>query len=266
MKSLSRFVPVLCVFVGTLVPFLTQSNGSKDDEWVSLFDGKSLDGWTPKIKGYDYGVNYADTFRVKDGAISVSYDKYEDSKFGGKFGHLFYKVPYSHYRFKMEYRFLGDQLSDGPGWATRNSGVMIHGQVGKSMGKEQDFPVSIEVQLLGGLGNGDRPTANLCTPGTNVWYQDKLWTQHCTNSSSKTYHGDEWVEVEIEIHGNDRIVHFVNGEKVLEYSRPQLDPNDADAKNLIHGDNLMLESGSISLQSESHPVEFRNIKIKELSH
>ena len=263
MKFSGMLMPALAIFGGALLPAL-ESHFLDQGEWETIFDGKTLNGWTAKVKGYDYGVNYADTFRVKDGVIQVGYEGYEDGKFAGKFGHLFYKLPYSHYKFRMEYRFLGNQLSDGPGWATRNSGVMIHGQRGDSMGKEQDFPVSIEVQLLGGLGNGDRPTANLCTPGTNVFYQDKLWTQHCTNSSSKTYNGDDWVKVEIEVHGNDKIVHYVEGEKVLEYSHPQFDPQDVDAKKLIIGEKLMIEEGSISLQSESHPVEFRNIQIQEL--
>lgn len=236
----------------------------QESDWVELFNGKDLTGWTPKITGYVYGENYADTFRVEDGVIKVRYDKYEDQKFSGKFGHLFYKNPYSNYEFEMEYRFVGEQLSDGPGWAHRNSGVMIHGQTGDSMRKDQDFPVSIEVQLLGGTGSGERQTGNLCTPGTNVVMDDKLVTQHCINSSSKTFHGDQWVKIGIEVHGNGKIVHKINGEKVFEYEKAQLDPNDADGKTLVKDGELMLSGGTISLQSESHPVEFRNVRLREL--
>ncbi len=153
-------------------------------QWVSLFDGKTLNGWTPKIKGYAFGENFNDTFRVEDGVIRVSYDKYGDFK--GEFGHLFYKSPFSKYRLRIEYRFVGEQVKKGPAWAFRNSGVMIHCQDPATMRKEQEFPVSIEVQFLGGPAKGERPTGNLCTPGTNVVRDGKLVTQHCTNSTSKT--------------------------------------------------------------------------------
>ena len=94
----------------------------------------------------------------------------------------------------------------------------------------------------------------MCTPGTNFVQNDKLITPHCNNSSSKTYHGDQWVTVEVEVHGNKLIRHRVNGELVFEYEQPQLDPNDGDAKTLIKDGKLLLDGGSISLQAESHPV------------
>jgi hypothetical protein len=232
------------------------------DEWVQLFNGKDLTGWTPKIRGYDLGENFANTFRVENGAICVSYDGYD--KFDNRFGHLFYKTPYSNYVLRVEYRFVGQQAPGGAGWALRNSGVMIHGQDPASMRKDQDFPVSIEVQLLGGDGKSPRTTMNLCTPGTHVVMGGKLFTPHCTNSKSKTYHGEPWVQAEIEVHSNKKIIHRVDGETVLEYEYPQLDPGDADAKKLIKDGNVMLFGGSISLQSESHPVQFRKVEIKLL--
>lgn len=233
-------------------------------EWVPLFNGKNLDGWTPKITGYELGDNYADTFRVADGVIQVRYDKYKDGEFGGKFGHLFYKDKFSHYRLKVEYRFVGEQCKGGPGWATRNSGVMLHCQDPKTMRKDQEFPVSIEAQFLGGLGKGNRTTNNLCSPGTNVVKDGKLFTPHCTNSKSKTINGDDWVTAEIEVNGSGTVKHFVNGDLVLEYEKPQLDEKDADAKKLIKDGKLLLEEGYISLQAESHPCEFRKVEIKIL--
>jgi hypothetical protein len=235
------------------------------EEWVSLFNGENLEGWTPKIRGYEVGDNWGDTFRVEDGVLKVAYDKYDDG-FNGRFGHLFYEKPFSNYRFRVEYRFVGEQVEGGAGWAWRNSGVMIHGQSPETMRKDQEFPVSIEVQLLGGQDEGERHTANLCTPGTNVVMEEKLIRRHCTDSVSKTFPGDVWVTAEIEVKG-DTITHFVNGEAVLQYSAPQLDDHDADAQRLMeeHGAELMLKGGTISLQSESHPVEFRKVEIMELS-
>jgi hypothetical protein len=233
-------------------------------EWIQLFNGKDLTGWTPKIKGFEFGENYGDTFRVEDGILKVSYDKYQ-GPFRGRFGHLFYEKPFSNYLLRIEYRFVGEQAQAGPGWAIRNSGVMIHGQSPESMRKDQDFPVSIEVQFLGGDGRNPRTTANLCTPGTNVVLNGKLHTQHCTNSSSETYHGDRWVTVEIEVHGNKLVRHKIDGKTVIEYSEPQLDDRDADGRRLLEsGSPKMLTGGTLSLQSESHPIEFRKVELREL--
>ena len=234
-------------------------------QWQQLFNGKDLTGWTPKIKGYDLGENYADTFRVEDGVLKVAYDKYE-GPFRGRFGHLFYEKPFSNYVLRIEYRFVGEQAERGPGWAIRNSGVMLHGQSPAGMLKDQDFPVSLEAQFLGGDGTNPRSTANLCTPGTHVVMDGRLHTPHCTNSSSETYHGDKWVSVEIEVHGGELIRHKVDGRAVIEYSQPQLDESDPHARRLLEaGAEKMITSGTISLQSESHPIEFRKVELRELS-
>ncbi len=231
-----------------------------DSGWISLFNGKDLEGWTPKLRGHELGDNFGNTFRVEDGLLKVSYDQYE--QFGDKFGHLFYKSPFSNYRFRVEYRFVGDQVAGGAGWATRNSGVMIHCQDPATMRKDQEFPVSIEVQLLGGLSDGKkRTTANLCTPGTHIVMNDKLTRTHCINSESPTFDGDEWVTVEIEVHGSGSIRHYVNGDLVLEYEQPQYDDRDGDGKEFIKDGQALISGGYISLQSESHPVEFRKVEI-----
>lgn len=243
-------------------PSVAQPEQAGREKWVEIFNGKDLTGWTPKITGHELGDNFGETFRVEDGVLKVSYDRYK--QFGGKFGHLFYRKPLRNFRLRLQYRFVGEQVPGGPGWAFRNSGIMIHGQSAESMSRDQKFPVSIEVQLLGGRGEGKRPTGNLCTPGTHVVMQGKLITRHCTNSTSKTYHGDRWVTAEVEVRGNT-IKHIIEGKTVLSYTEPQLDGKDPDAKKLLEaGQNKMLSGGSISLQSESHPVEFRKIELLEL--
>jgi len=228
-------------------------------KWTSLFNGKDLTGWTPKITGFELGENYKDTFRVEDGVLKVCYDKWD--KFDGHYGHLFYKAPFSHYRLRLEYRFVGQQVPGGPGWALRNNGIMLHCQPPETMRKDQDFPVSAEAQLLGGNGKDKRTTGNLCTPGTHVVISDKIVTRHCINSNSETYHGDQWVAMEVEVHGHGLIRHLVNGKVVLEYEQVQLDDTDRDARGLIKDGDKRVSSGYISLQAESHPTEFRNIEI-----
>jgi hypothetical protein len=141
---------------------------------------------------------------------------------------------------------------------------MLHCQSPESMRKDQPFPVSIEGQLLGGNGKDKRSTGNMCSPGTHVVMNNQLVTQHCVTSRSETYHGDQWVKAEVEVHGDGLIKHIINGQVVLEYERPQLDEKDRDAKKLIKDENKLLSEGYISLQAESHPVEFRKIEILPL--
>jgi hypothetical protein len=236
---------------------------AQEGQWIQLFNGKDIDQWKVKIRGYDLGENFGNTFRVEDGILKVGYEAYDT--FDERFGHIFYPAPFSHYILRAEYRFVGEQAAGGPDWAIRNSGLMLHCQPPQTMAKDQEFPVSIEVQLLGGNGRQERTTANLCTPGTHVVMNGRLIRQHCTSSKSKTYHGDQWVTVEIEVRGHEVIRHKIDGEVVLEYSQPQLDESDDTAVPLIKDGKVMIDSGYISLQSESHPVEFRKVELLNLA-
>jgi len=254
------------LFAAILLSALTATaqDQPRAGRWISLFNGKDLTGWTPKFRGCELGENFNDTYRVSDGAIQVRYDKY--SKFDTRFGHLFYQTPYSNYVIRCEYRFVGNQCPGGPGWAFRNSGIMIHCQPPATMRKEQEFPVSIEVQMLGGNGKDARPTGNVCTPGTLISMGGNVIKAHCINSTSKTFHGDQWVILEVEVHGAGAIINKVNGEVVFTYEKPELDPGDGDAKKIIaeRGGRTALEGGYISLQAESHPCEFRKIELLPL--
>lgn len=238
-----------------------------NEEWIQLFNGRDLTGWTPKLSHHELGDNFAQTFRVEDGLLKVRYDRYPDG-FKTRFGHLFYAKPYSFYRLVIEYRFVGEQAAQGPGaWANRNSGIMVHSQAPETMAKEQDFPISIEAQLLGGLSDGKaRPTANMCSPGTEVVYNGAVYPKHCLDSAAKTYDGDQWVRMEIVVLGDASITHIVNGEKVLEYSLPQIGGGvvanfDPKAKR----DGEMLSGGYIALQSESGPLDVRKIELLDLT-
>jgi hypothetical protein len=229
--------------------------------WTSLFNGKDLSGWKVKISGYELGDNYAETFSVKDGVIRVSYANYDT--FTTQYGHLFYSKKYAHYKLKLEYRFIGNQAPGGQEWAYRNSGIMFHAQSPESMGIDQAFPVCLEDQFLGGDGENPRPTCNLCTPGTHVEYNGKLEEQHCIESDSKTYHGDDWVAVELVVYGDSLVYHIVEQDTVISYSKPVIGgvfkPADYPDQ-----EGSPVKEGYIALQAESHPVEFRNIYLLDL--
>ena len=254
---------LLLIFLAAARPAVAAD--AKDGDWIQLFNGKDLDGWIPKIVGHKAGDNYANTFRVENGTLKVVYDPEHYKTFEGRFGHLFYKQPFSHYRIRVEYRFVGDQVPGGPDWAFRNNGIMIHGESPLSMDLDQPFPTSIECQLLGGRGTGMRPTANVCTPGTKIVFGGKLSTSHCMDSTAKTYHGDQWVTVEVEAHGNRLVKHIIDGKTVLSYEKPQLNERDPHAKKLAEkAGSILLDGGTISLQSESHPTEFRKVELRKL--
>lgn len=236
-------------------------------DWIQLFNGKDLSGWTPKFARHDLGINLHDTFRVEDGLLKVRYDKW--TAFNGEFGHLFYKDTFSYYLIAAEYRFVGEQLPSagaGLGWAIRNNGLMLHSQAPETMVRDQDFPISVEVQLLGGLGNGSpRPTANLCTPGTHVVMGGQLRTAHCTNAKTRTYDGDEWVRVEVLVQGDEVIRHIIDNESVLEYTKPQIGGGNASPTDpAVKKDGILLTEGFIAIQSETAPTDFRKIELVNL--
>ena len=241
----------LLVLLLPLIILFSFKPASDKEEWVSLFNGKNLDGWDIKIRGHELNDNYGNTFRVEKGLLVVSYDEYEE--FGDRFGHIFYNQPYSHYKLRVEYRFVGDQVPGGAGWAYRNNGVMFHSQSAVSIELNQNFPISIEAQMLGGDGVNDRPTGSVCTPGTTVEINGVRSYDHCISAQSKTYHGDKWVTMELVVLGDSIIHHIVEGDTVMTYGRIQLEATGSP-----------LSQGYIALQAESHPTEFRRIEILKL--
>lgn len=232
--------------------------------WIQLFNGRNLDGWTPKFARHPLGENVHDTFRVEDGLLMVRYDKW--TTFSGEFGHLFYRDPFSYYILAAEYRFVGAQVAGGPAWAVRNNGLMLHSPSPTTMLRDQDFPISIEVQLLGGLGDGKpRTTANLCTPGTHIIMGGELTTRHCTNSTSKTYDGDQWVRVEVVVKGDESIEHVIDGRVVLAYTKPQIGGGSASPVDpAVKIDGTLLSGGYLSIQGETAPTDFRKIEVLDL--
>lgn len=255
---------IVACFAAIGFSFQFAAENAKNPDWESLFNGKDLKDWNVKISKHDLNDNFANTFRVEDGLMKVRYDGYD--QFDKQYGHIFYKKPYSYYLLQVEYRFVGEQANGGEGWATRNSGAMLHCQDPKTMLKDQDFPISIEAQFLGGNGKDPRSTCNLCTPGTNVVMDGELVTRHCINSTSQTYHGDQWVTANFIVMGDGQVHHMVGTDTVISYSQPQIgggnvSPVDPDVKQ----DGKLLEGGYISLQSESHPIDFRTVRIIDLS-
>ncbi|MFT7032987.1 MAG: hypothetical protein ACJA2S_001488 [Cyclobacteriaceae bacterium] len=254
-KTKLHFLPSLIILI-CITLSCEQRVGEEEaakEEWIQLYNGKDMANWTPKISGFKAGDNYKNTFRIEEGYLSSSYSEYDT--FRNEFGHLFYsKDKFSHYRLRAKYRFVGEQVKGGPGWAYRNNGLMLHSQAVETMGVHQDFPNSLEMQLLAGRGQGkgERSTGNLCTPGTNVYMMDTLFTPHCINSTSKTYHDEMWVNVEALVLGDSIVHHIVEGSTVLTFTKPVLD------------DGTPITEGYITIQAESHPTQFERIELLNL--
>ena len=263
MNTLSPHIRPLAALAILLTSPLTHA--AENDGWLTLFNGKDLSGWTPKFAKHPLGANPFNTFRIEDGILKVSYADYP--KFDDQYGHLFTNNPYSHYLFRLEYRFEGKMIPDAPGYVNLNSGIMIHAQSPQSMLPDQAFPVSLEFQFLADEGKGKRPTGNVCTPGTHLEIDGKLITQHIVESSAPTFQPGDWVKIEIEVHGHDQVIHRVNGTEVLRYQKPQLDPacNISPVAPLLKaGVPKPLSFGHIALQAEGQGVWFRNIQLKPL--
>ncbi len=255
---------IFIILISSYTGCVTAKNNAGKQEWIELFNGKDINDWVVKINHHDVGEDPANTFRVEDGIIKVRYDKYD--KFNEQFGHLYFKQPFSYYHLVVEYRITGEWRKDAPAYTIKNSGVMFHSQDPITMPRDQDWPISVEFQLLAGLGNGAvRPTGNMCSPGTNVVYKGKIDPRHCIESSSKTYPVDEWVTAELIVLGDSLVTHIINGDTVLQYSKPQIgggvvtnfDP-------AIKQDGKLLTEGFIALQSEGQPVDFRKVELLNL--
>lgn len=274
-----KYLTIISLLLISVSTHAQSPTNSEKENWISLFNGINLDGWTIKITNQDLNFNFNETVVVEDSMIRIRYDKYDE--FNNSFGHIYYNTPFSHYKLSFDYRFVGEQLKGGASWNVRNSGVMLHSQSAESNEYGQHFPVSVELQLLGGLNKGTRTTANVCTPGTAIEMGDTVNYNHCINSTSKTYHGDQWVHVEAIVLGGESMTFIVEGDTVLSFQHPQIgggfisetgpEPDwdkfgiERDAALWISKAGTVLTSGFIALQAESHPVDFKNIKLLELN-
>ncbi|MGF2411828.1 3-keto-disaccharide hydrolase [Ferruginibacter sp.] len=263
---MKKYFILLGVAAAVAVSCHTSKKAATEKQWINLFNGKDINDWMVKIQHHQVNENFGNSFRVEEGIIKVRYDQYGD--FNDQFGHLYYKTPFSWFHLIVEYRFVGALQKGAPSYTLLNSGVMFHSQDPRTMPKEQDWPISVEMQFLGGLGNGKpRPTGSMCSPGTNVVYKGKLDSTHCITSSAKTYDGEQWVRAELIVYGDSLVKHIINGDTVLQYSKPQIGGGVVNRYDpLIKQDGKLLSIGFIALQSEGQPVDFRNVQLMDLSY
>lgn len=257
----SQILPILFIIATCSC---SKTKPATETGWTALFNGKDLTGWTVKIHHHDAGVNFGNTFRAEDGMIKVRYDQYD--KFNDQFAHLYYDKPFSDFHLALEYQFEGKSMPDAPDYIVLNSGVMFHSQDPRSMPKEQNWPISVEMQFLAGLPDGQpRPTGNMCSPGTDIEYEGKVYDGHCLNSRSKTYAPDAWIKAELIVYHDSLVTHIINGDTVLQYSKPTMGGGVVNGyDSAVWKPGKALTFGFIALQSEGQPINFRNIRLREL--
>ena len=263
MKRISYYVLAIALLTTNFL--YAQKTGEQEKDWIKLFNESDINDWIVKIHHHDAGINYGETFRVEEEIIKVRYDRYEGD-FNDQFGHLYYKQPYSYFRLRMQYRFVGELHPGAPSYTLLNSGVMFHSQDPRTMPREQNWPISVEMQFLAGLGDGKpRPTGNMCSPGTEVVYEGRIHPGHCINSSSETYEKDVWVTAELIVMGDSLVIHKINGDTVLQYSQPQIGGGVVEGYDpKFKPDGKLLTEGFIALQSEGQPIDFKDIWLLNL--
>ncbi len=252
------------LITGALLALLASRETMAQEKWQPIFDGRTLDGWTPKVTGHPSGDNFADTFSVRDGAIRVSYERY--GPFNYQFGHLFYKVPFKAFRLRLKYRILAEAAKDAPPWGRSNSGVMFASQSPQSMALDQWYPASVEFQILGRNENDPKPTGSVCTPGTNVTIKGEKLKTHCATSSGPIVPNGTWVDLELDVLPDGQVAHIINGVEVLRYDHVELNLLDLTSEPLIGAQkgNRTPMGGYIALQSEGHSIEFKDIALQEI--
>jgi len=230
--------------------------------WKPIFNGKDLNGWKIKIAGFPVGENFGNTFRVENAILSIRYDQYGEN-FNNRFGALYFDRKLKNFRLKLEYRFVGETAPGAPVWGFRDSGIQYLGQDPATVELNQQFPVCVEFNLHGGNGKEERPTGELCTPGTTIEIKGKKNENFCTVPEVKrTFHGDQWVTAEIQI-TDGKVTHFANGEEIMHGGNARYDAKHEFGKKFIQQNAGILTEGFVSLQSNSHPIDFRKIEILE---
>ncbi len=273
-KAKILFNTVLGITLSVALGGAANKAWAEDSTWVQLFNGKDLSDWDIKFAGKELNVNFNNTFKVVDSAISVDYSGW--TRFSDEFGHAANKTKaYSHYLLRVEYQVGPTQVTGGPAWAVQNNGLMVHSQSMASMTLKQDFPISMETQLLGAGNTGSNPknTMNLCTPGTAFYNNPSggsVNMEHCVPSTATARPAPgTWAWVSVSVMGDSIIRHFnqksPTGTPVFTYYRPVYwTGNVANPPANTPANGTPLKSGYIAIQAETHPYKFRKMELLDL--
>ena len=75
MKSI-HLIPLLLALLIACNPGTEKKQTAETEEWIQLFNGKDLEGWTIKLNKHPLNENFNNTFRVENGFMITRYDQY----------------------------------------------------------------------------------------------------------------------------------------------------------------------------------------------
>lgn len=217
----------------------TLSQAEIDDGWQLLFDGETTKNW----RGYNKN-HFPSGWQVVDGTIQV---KGSGKGEAGEGGDILYDKKFKNFELELEWN-----VSEGG-----NSGIFY---LAREVAEDPVWKSAPEMQIL---DNEKHPDAKLGKDGNRA--AGALYDLIPGNMDVVKPAG-EWNKVKILVY-KGTVVHFVNGEQVLEYHLWTDDWKDMvlnskfkDYPNFLN----TAEEGYIVLQDHGDDVWFRNIKIKEL--
>jgi hypothetical protein len=206
--------------------------------WILMFDGKTTTGW----RGYNKPA-FPDSGWVADsGALRCQGSGLGEA--GGKGGDIIFDRKFKDFDLKLEWK-----ISQGG-----NSGIFYLGQ------EIPDEPVWKSAPEMQVLDNINHPDAKLGKDGNRM--AGSLYDLIPAIPQNAKPVG-EWNQAEILVY-QGTVVHFQNGEKVLEYhiGTPDWDKMIQGSKFKEFPEFGKYKEGFIALQDHGNDVWYRNIKIK----
>ena len=238
MKTQLR-LPVLLLLIAASLAF-TVSNpknhtSRKKGEWISLFDGKTLNGW----HGYNK-TGPVKNWEIKDGAL-VCLGAAKDASGGD----IVSDKKFTDFELKWEWKV--DKGS--------NSGVMYHVLEGSKW--HSPYETGPEYQIIDDVTFPEH---------LEVWQQAGAdYAMHPANDQKVLKSVGEWNTSSI-VFSKGHVEHWLNGKKIVEFEAWSTDWNKkrAEGKWKEYPDYGKAKSGEIALQDHGDKAYYKNIMIKEL--
>lgn len=211
------------VFV-VLIGLVIVSSCQEKEEWISIFDGKSLDGWQASEK--------ESSWIIQDSAIVTNGDR----------SHLFYSGKVNNHEFK-NFELIADVKTED----NSNSGIYFHTNFQESGWPEKGY----ECQVYNGSKNLD--TAN---------YIEKRMTGslYAVRDVTKSpVQNNEWFQYRIVVQGKT-IRTYINGDLITDYTEPENVWRSEDKKGRV----LSSGTFALQCHDPKSKVYYKNIKVKVL--
>jgi hypothetical protein len=215
MKHLNHLIILTAIVILT---------GCKSQNWVSLFDGKTLDGWQASEN--------VDSWKIEDGAIVTS----------GPRSHLFYAGDVNDHIFR-NFEFMAT-VKTKPG---SNSGIYIH----------------TEFQQEGWPSKGYECQVNNSSPNTEpgAYIEHKLTGSlyAIRNVWKAPVKDNEWFNYHIIVQGKTIRI-YINGELMVDYTEPDNTFRTDDMKGRL----LSAGTFALQCHDPGSTVYYKDIKVKPL--